>query len=78
MLMAAHLSRELGWIEPELYTRVHKMIVRSRVPLVPPQGMTPDDFKRLFTLDKKVEAGKTKFILMKGELGKVVITSDFD
>ena len=40
--------------------------------------MTPEDFMRLMAQDKKAEGGKIKFILLKGDVGQCLVTSDFD
>lgn len=76
--MAADLSYRLGWIEKDLYDRIVKLLERAQLPTKPPPGMTADIFKSLMAVDKKVAAGKIRFILLKGALGNCVVTGDFD
>ena len=42
------------------------------------QGMTPDQFRSLMAVDKKVLDGNLRLILLKGPLGNCVFTNDFD
>lgn len=42
------------------------------------QGMTPDKFRELMAVDKKVLDGALRLILLKGPLGSCVFTGDFD
>jgi 3-dehydroquinate synthetase len=41
------------------------------------QGMTKADFKKYMGVDKKVQDGKLRLILLKGPLGSCVFTGDF-
>jgi 3-dehydroquinate synthase len=41
------------------------------------QGMTKDEFKQFMAVDKKVQDGQLRLILLKGPLGQCVFTSDF-
>ena len=40
--------------------------------------MTPQDFKDIMAVDKKVKDGKLRLILLKGPLGNCLVTGDFD
>jgi 3-dehydroquinate synthase len=40
--------------------------------------MTIQAFKDLMSVDKKVQAGKLRLVLLKGPLGGCVVTGDFD
>lgn len=42
------------------------------------QGMTRQQFMETMAVDKKVEEGKLRLVLLKGPLGGCVITGDFD
>ena len=46
--------------------------------LVMVQGMTAQQFRDLMAVDKKVENGQLRLILLKGALGGCVVTGDFD
>ena len=79
MVMAADLSVRLGWIEPSILERTRALLEAFGTPVEPPKGeMTVDQYLGLMAVDKKAEAGKIKLVLLKGELGNCVITSDFD
>jgi 3-dehydroquinate synthase len=45
---------------------------------VPPAGMTVDEFKSYMAVDKKVQDGTIRLILLKGALGECVITGEYD
>jgi 3-dehydroquinate synthase len=78
ILMASDMSKRLGWISEELDGRVQDLITRSKLPVVPPKGMTVDDFKSYMAVDKKVQDGTVRLILLRGDLGQCVITGDYD
>lgn len=46
--------------------------------MTPPPSMTIQQFKELMSVDKKVQAGKLRLVLLKGPLGGCVVTGDFD
>lgn len=74
MVMAADLSRRLGWLDAVDAARARALIERAGLPVAPPPEMTPEQFLALMSVDKKVQAGKIRFVLMKG-LGHAVIES---
>ena len=78
IIMASDMSRRLGWITEELDQRVQDLIRRSRLPVVPPKEMTVDEFKSYMAVDKKVQDGTIRLILLKGALGECVITGEYD
>ena len=77
LAMAADLSMRLGWLKAEDTERCLRLIERARLPLRPPAGMTPDDFRNLMARDKKVAAGKLRLVLMRA-IGEATTTADFD
>lgn len=77
LAMAADMSMRLGWLKPEDAERCIRLIERARLPIRPPAGMTPDDFRSLMARDKKVAAGKLRLVLMRA-LGEAATTADFD
>ncbi len=77
MLMAAWMSRDLGWLSTDDYDRVERLIHRAGLPLRPPAEMTPTQFRQLMAVDKKAEAGRLRLVLQQG-MGHAVVTSDFD
>lgn len=70
--------RAQGWIEPALLQRTRALLERAGLPVTPPKGMTAATFKDLMAVDKKVEAGKLRLVLLKGPLSSCVVTGDFD
>lgn len=77
MVMAADFSARLGWISPEIAQRARDLIARAGLPVTPPPGMTVEGFKDLMGHDKKVAKGQLRLVLMR-DLGKAVLTADFD
>eukprot|EP00878_Enallax_costatus_P003480 GHUV01003693.1.p1 GENE.GHUV01003693.1~~GHUV01003693.1.p1 ORF type:complete len:444 (+),score=58.55 GHUV01003693.1:282-1613(+) len=78
MVMAADMSVRLGWIEPTILERTKTLLLRANLPVTPPESMTIAQFKELMSVDKKVQDGKLRLVLLKGPLGGCVVTGDFD
>ncbi|WP_441370105.1 3-dehydroquinate synthase [Acinetobacter lwoffii] len=76
MVMAADLSQRMGWISQEDLERTKKIISRAQLPTVCPK-IPLDDFLAYMAHDKKVLNGQLRLVLLK-QLGKTVITRDFD
>ncbi|MCC9000770.1 MAG: 3-dehydroquinate synthase [Candidatus Contendobacter sp.] len=77
MALAAELSARLGWLRGEQVERVLALLARARLPVAPPPALTPDDFLRLMAVDKKVQDGRLRLILLR-DLGRGVIADDMD
>ena len=77
MVMAADLSARLGWITGPQARRAKTLLQRAGLPVVPPAGVSVQDYLQLMSFDKKVVGGKIRFILMRG-LGHAVIESGID
>ncbi len=75
MVMAADLSRRLGWLNEAEVTRIRALIERARLPVQAPPVLTATRFRELMSVDKKVLAGKLRLVLLK-QLGEAVITAD--
>lgn len=73
-VMAADLSQRLEWLHSEDVLRVRRLFERAGLPVVGPR-LGAEKYLQLMGLDKKVEDGKIRFILLK-TLGNAVITSD--
>jgi 3-dehydroquinate synthase len=76
-VMAADLSHRLGWIDKSLYERAQKLLELANLPVVPPEGMTKEQFMTAMSVDKKVENGKLRLVLLKGPLGGCIVTDKF-
>lgn len=77
MVMAADLSCRLGWISAEDAARARELIARAGLPVCPPPEISAEQFMSLMSVDKKVQSGKVRFILLR-RLGDAVIESDID
>lgn len=78
--MAATMSARMGWIDEELVKRIYDILLRANLPVeLPPESpMNRETFLKLMSVDKKVENGNLRLILLKGPLGECVFTGDFD
>ncbi len=76
MMMAADLSRRMGWLSHQEVERIHALLTKAKLPLDAPQ-LGVEKYLALMQLDKKVADGKIRLILQQG-IGKSVITSDYD
>lgn len=75
-MMAADLSRRMGWLSHQEVERIHALLTKAKLPLDAPQ-LGVEKYLALMQLDKKVADGKIRLILQQG-IGKSVITSDYD
>ncbi|MDX1492413.1 MAG: 3-dehydroquinate synthase, partial [Pseudohongiellaceae bacterium] len=77
MVMAADLSARLGNMSVEQAQRARELLAVTGLPVLPPETMTADDFLSLMALDKKVQAGTIRFVLMRG-IGESYVDSNVD
>ncbi len=77
MVMAATLSQRMGWLDEAEITRITSLLQRAGLPITPPTEMTADQFMQLMEVDKKVQDGNIRLVLMQG-LGTSVISDDYD
>jgi len=77
MLMAGDLSQRMGYLTEQDVHRIDNIIDGARLPTRSPVNMDYDKFMKYMSVDKKVEAGAIRFVLLKA-IGKAVITSDYD
>ena len=75
MAMAAHLSRESGWIGDVDLARVETILRAAELPLSPPP-MSAERFRELMAVDKKAIGGKLRLVLLEA-IGKAIVTKDF-
>ena len=74
MIMAADLSMRLGWISPADVARARALIVKAGLPASAPD-LGFEKYLDLMGLDKKVEDGKIRFVLLQA-LGRAVISAE--
>jgi 3-dehydroquinate synthase len=77
MVMALDLSARMGWIDAEQFVRGRRLISAAGLPVVPPESMTVEDFRRLMAVDKKVLDGQLRLVLLRA-WGEATVTADFD
>ncbi len=75
MVMAADLSSRLGWLKEHDVARIRALIGRAHLPVQAPPMLTAAQFRALMSVDKKVQAGKLRLVLLKS-IGEAVITGD--
>ena len=73
-MMAAELSRRLGWLAAADVERIEALHVRAGLPVFGPK-LPIDRYLDLMASDKKVEAGRLRLILLRG-VGRAVIHGD--
>ncbi len=70
-MMAAELSRRLGWLDGEDIERIATLFARAQLPVWGPK-LGVSRYLELMAHDKKVEAGKLRLVLLR-EVGRAVI-----
>lgn len=73
-MMAADLSRRLGWISDADVARIGAVTRAARLPLKPPP-MPRQRFLDLMAVDKKARAGRLRLVLLKA-IGEAVVTDE--
>lgn len=76
MVMAADLSRRLGWLSGDELARTEQLVRRARLPVRAPAGLSPQRFLELMAVDKKVLDGRMRLVLLK-RIGESVVTDDY-
>lgn len=74
MVLAADLSRRLGWLDPVDYERTVSLLKRLELPVAAPSIGTARA-RELMGMDKKVLAGKLRLVLLKS-LGNAIVTAE--
>ena len=76
MVMAADLSQRLGWLTAQDVDRIKDILMSAGLPITTPQGMTVEQFMTLMSVDKKVQNGVIRLVLLQ-DIGKAVISDDY-
>lgn len=77
MVMAARFSAELGWLDTEGYHGITRLIQDFGLPIHPPADLGSQPMLERMAVDKKVQEGRLRLVLLKA-LGKAVVTHEFD
>jgi len=77
MVMAADLSQRLGWIDGVIVARIKALLIAAGLPTTIPEDMSSDQFMSLMAVDKKVQDGRIRLVLLKS-IGKAIMSDDYD
>ena len=77
MCQAADLSCRLGWLSAADRDRARDLIAAAGLPPAPPKELTPQTFRDLMAVDKKVQDGRLRLVLLQG-IGVSLVTGEFD
>jgi 3-dehydroquinate synthase len=73
-VMAAELSRRVGWLSLADVARIAALLRRARLPVRGP-ALGAERYLELMALDKKVAAGKLRLVLLQA-LGRATVSAD--
>jgi len=76
MIMAADMSKSLGWLDQKALQQVANLIDRAQLPTRAPSELSTDRFIELMGVDKKVQDGHINLVLLK-TIGQAVVTGEF-
>ncbi|MEC8880923.1 MAG: 3-dehydroquinate synthase [Pseudomonadota bacterium] len=77
MVMAARMSLELGRLKQADLDRVSDSLAAWKLPVTAPEGMARADFSELMALDKKVQNGRLRLVLL-NQIGDALVTGEYD
>ena len=73
-LLAADLSQRMGWIAENEFARIRALFERARLPVDAPD-LGVENYLDHMAVDKKVESGRIRFVLLKS-IGAATVTAD--
>jgi len=76
MVLAAEMSRRLGWLGSYEVDEIRELLVRANLPVDPPPNMTAEDFLSHMKRDKKVSDGRIRLVLLES-IGRAKLVSDY-
>lgn len=74
--MAAFMSVLCGWLQPDDLQRVNRLLARAKLPWQAFDDVSPEQLRRLMQIDKKVQNGRLRLILLQA-LGEAVAVDDY-
>jgi len=75
--MAALLSQQHGWLSQDELDYLEAQLILAKLPTRPPENISPQQFKDLMAVDKKVIDNKLRLVLLKS-IGEAFTSTDFD
>lgn len=75
-LIAAELSRRLGWLSREAVERIDRLFLRAGLPVFGPE-LGAARYLELMSHDKKVQGGKLRLVLLE-QIGRAVVSEAAD
>lgn len=75
-VMALEMSLRMGFLSCTERDRGIRLLRRAGLPVIPPAAMTAANFLEHMAIDKKVQAGCIRFVLLR-QLGKAVVVGDY-
>jgi 3-dehydroquinate synthase len=76
LVLAAETSARLGWLDRGSVERVRELLTRAGLPVTAPR-LGVARVRELMALDKKVQGGRVRLVLLK-RLGHAVVSADYD
>jgi 3-dehydroquinate synthase len=76
MAMAAGMSQRLGWIDADSEARIRRVIAGFGLPVEAPPSIPAERWLELMAVDKKVQAGMLRLVLLRS-VGHAVVSTDF-
>jgi 3-dehydroquinate synthase len=73
--MAAAFSARIGWLDTSAVQRIRELFVRLALPVDPPR-VNAADFLAAMSLDKKVQAGTIRLVLLRS-VGNATLTAGY-
>lgn len=75
--MAADLSARMGWLTEGDVARVRRLVAIAGLPVDPPADLSTERFLELMAVDKKVQDGRLRLVLLQ-QPGDALVTGDVD
>jgi shikimate kinase/3-dehydroquinate synthase len=77
LVAAARLSAVLGHCDPELESRIDRVLVKHQLPVYIPTNLSAEAIVQAMSSDKKKKGGKVRFILIR-DVGDVFVSGDVE
>jgi len=75
IMVASRLSRQVGWLDDKQVQRIQRLLEQAHLPVTIPDDMSANDFFEKMQVDKKVQNGKIRYVLLKS-IGEAVVESN--